>query len=132
MRLPRWVHTFHAESACALRERFAPVTDESELSTVADEPSQEDFDAADEEEPQVGARDVLVRVLKIVGVLLVIVALLLYFVVPVSSVSFHWRRLGPVMRTIPLAPERRSSPKVSVSEATGAAWSRVGSSSRIS
>jgi hypothetical protein len=123
---------FLAESAVALRERFAPVTDESELRTVADEPSQEDFDAADEEEPQAGTREVLVKVLKVVGVLLVILALLLYFVVPVSSVSFHWRRLGPELRTIPLAPERRSSPKMSVSKATGAARSGFGPASRIS
>jgi hypothetical protein len=108
------------------------VADESELPAVADEPSQEDFDAADEEAPQVGTREVLVRVLKVVGVLLVILALLLYFVVPVSSVSFPWRRLGPGMRTIPLAPERRSSPKVSVSKATSAAWSGFGPSARIS
>jgi hypothetical protein len=109
---------FRAERAAALQERSAPVTDDGELPAVADEPSQEDFEAVDEDEPQGGVKVVLLRVVKVVAVLLVIVALILYFAVPFSVVAFHyWRRPEPRVRTIPLAPEHRSSHKVVVSQA---------------
>ena len=89
------------------------MTDESDLWTVVDEPSMEDFEAAEEDEPQVGA-----RVLRVVGVLLVILALLLYFVAPFynffSSVPYHWLRPSTGTHAIPLAPEHKSSPKTSV------------------
>jgi hypothetical protein len=91
------------------------VTDESDLWTVVDEPSMEDFDAAEEEEPQAGARVVLIRILRVVGVLLVVLALVLYIVVPFYSsfwsVPYQWLRPNTGTHTIPLAPEHRSSPK---------------------
>jgi hypothetical protein len=95
------------------------VTDEREPLTVADEPSLEDFEAAEQEEPQVGAKAGLVRALRVAGVLLVVLALVLYyFVVPFSnvfsSVASHWRRPASGTRTIPLAPARRSSPSLHV------------------
>ena len=94
------------------------VTDGSDLWTVVDEPSVEDFRAAEEEEPQVGARSVLVRILRFVGVLLVILALLFYLVAPFynffSSVTYHWLRPNTGTHMIPLAPEHKSSPKTSV------------------
>jgi hypothetical protein len=115
LRLTQYGKCSHVERAVALQERSVTPTAEDELPTVADEPSQEDFDAADEEEPQDGAKAVLFKVLKVVAVLLVVVAVLLYLVVPLSVVTFHWRRPEPGVRTIPLAPEHKSRPKVSVS-----------------
>jgi len=89
------------------------VTDESDLGTARDEPSLDDFEAAEEDEPEAGARGAVHRILRLLGVLLVIVALLVYFAtVPLhyvfSSVPFHWRPSGGGTRTIPLAPEHRS------------------------
>lgn len=69
------------------------MTDASDLWTVADEPSMEDFEAAEEEEPQVGA-----RILRVVGVLLVILALLLYFVAPFYNFFSSLRRGWPRAR----------------------------------
>ncbi len=91
------------------------MTDASGLRTVVDEPSMEDFEAAEEEQPQVGARVVLIRILRVVGVLLVILALLLYFVAPFYnsfwSVRYQWLRPNTGTHTIPLAPEHKSNPK---------------------
>jgi hypothetical protein len=100
------------------RDRVAPVSDERELPTVVDEPSVEDFESAEDEQPPAGARVVLARVLRVVGVLLVVVALILYLVVPFNSgLSRAVRRLRLPdirLRTIPLAPEQENAPKLPV------------------
>ena len=97
-------------------ENGASVTDESEQPTFEDEPSVEDFEAAEQEPPPAGLKVAVVRILRLVGVLLVIVALLLYFVVPFNtafrSVLHRLRLPGGWMRTIPLAPEPPSHPKL--------------------
>jgi hypothetical protein len=97
---------------------LALVTDDHDLGTTVEEPSAEDFEAAAEEEPQVGARVVLVRILKSVGVLFVILALLLYFVIPFYStfrrVQDDWRRPNTEIRQIPVAPEPTSTPRLRV------------------
>jgi hypothetical protein len=94
------------------------MADEDDLGTDADEPSPEDFAAAEQEEPQAGARVVRFRFLRLVGVLLVVLALVLYFAVPVSHVfphvSFGWRRPNTGIHSLPTAPEPTSSPKISV------------------
>lgn len=94
------------------------VTDASGLWTVLDEPSLEDFEAAENEEVHAGTRGVLVRILRVVVVLLVISALLLYFVVPFGNVfnstTYRWLRPNAGTHTIPLAPEQPSSPKLPV------------------
>ena len=92
------------------------VTGENGPWTVLEEPSWEDFDAAEEEEPKARARAVLVRILRIVGVLLVIVALLLYFIAPFNNIfgsaPIRWFRPDTGTRPIPLAPAPKTSPKL--------------------
>jgi len=92
------------------------VTDERDVEADVDEPSLEDFAAAEDESPQVGTRAVLVRILRTLGVLFVIVALLAYLVVPVRTfviqVVHDLGRPNTEMRTIPLAPEPTSSPVI--------------------
>ncbi len=94
------------------------MADGSDPWDLSDEPSMEDFEAAEDEQPPVGARVALVRTLKTVGVLLVIVALLLYFVVPFNNaLSDVLRRVRiPSIRlhTIPLAPEPTTIPTLPV------------------
>jgi hypothetical protein len=96
----------------------ALVTDESDLGTPVDEPSLEDFEEAEHEEPQAGARVVLFRILRTVGVVLVVLALVVYFAVPVSSFFVHvthdWQRPSTGIHAIPVAPEPTSSPETSV------------------
>jgi hypothetical protein len=94
------------------------VTGEGDLWTDANEPSPDDFEAADEARPPVGPRAVLFGALRAAGLLLVIVALLLYFVVPfrsvVSSVVYRLRLPSPKIHTLPLAPQREAAPKLPV------------------
>ena len=84
--------------------------------TAPDEPSTEDFEAAGEEVPALGPRAVLARIVRTVGVLFLVVALLLYFVAPFRSAFIgvlHQLRLPiPKLQSIPLAPEPRSNPKL--------------------
>ena len=94
------------------------------------EPCVEDFDAADEVQPKVGAKTTVFRILRLVASLLVILALLFYFVVPFNnifgSMPFHWRGPGTGLRAIPLAPQRKSSPKqLSLSPRDGSALGYV-------
>jgi hypothetical protein len=85
------------------------------LWTDADEPSPDDFEAA-EEEPQAGARMILVRILRLVGVLFLILALLLYFVAPfrvaVIGALRELRLQSPKLQQIPLAPEPKDNPRL--------------------
>jgi hypothetical protein len=94
------------------------MADEDDHGTDADEPSLEDFAAAEQEEPQAGARVVRFRFLRRVGVLFVVLALIVYFAVPVTYIfthgSFGWRRPGTGIHSLPTAPEPTSSPKISV------------------
>jgi hypothetical protein len=96
----------------------ALVTDGSDLGADADEPSLEDFAAAEQEEPRAGARVALRRTLMAVGVLFVVLALVLYFAVPVTYIFGHvsriWRRPSIGIHRLPIAPEPMSSPKISV------------------
>ena len=93
-----------------MRERCALVTDDSDLRAFADEPSIEDFEAADEEEQRTGVRAILFRILRVAAVMLVIAALLVYFIVPFNNMFFNvpyrlrWPR--PWTHPIPVAPER--------------------------
>ncbi len=98
-----------------MRESFALVADENHLWAVEDEPSIEDFEAAEEEEQQVGRSAVRFRILRVVGVLFVVLALVFYLVVPANSL---FRRLAPRLRLptirsrpIPNAPEHKGNPK---------------------
>jgi hypothetical protein len=97
---------------------LALVTDDHDLGTTVEEPSAEDFEAAAEEEPQVGARPVLVRILKAVGALFVVLALLLYLIVPFYSTfrraQDDWGRPNTGIRQIPVAPEPTSTPGLRV------------------
>jgi hypothetical protein len=91
------------------------MSDENDLWMVGDEPSLEDFEAAEEEESRAGTRPVLVRILRVVGVVLVIVALLFYFVVPFRNVlrrvPIRWRLPGTGTQPIPIAPQHEDNPK---------------------
>jgi hypothetical protein len=90
------------------------VTEDHDFETTPEEPSAEDFEAAAEERPQVRTSSVLVRILKAVGALFVVIALLLYLVVPFydmfRGVPYDWRRPLPNVRPIPVAPEPTSAP----------------------
>jgi hypothetical protein len=90
------------------------VTGEDELWTGPDDPPIEDFAADEEDEPQAGTRSVFVGTVRLVLVLLIVLALLVYFVVPFNSlftaVPRNWRLPGTGTRTIPLAPEHKGNP----------------------
>jgi hypothetical protein len=91
------------------------MSDENNLWMAGDEPSPEDFEAAEEEELRAGTRPVLLRLLRVVGVLLVITALLFYFVVPfrgvLSRVKVRWRLPSTGTQPIPIAPQHKDNPK---------------------
>lgn len=92
------------------------MTDEFDYLTAYEEPSAEDFEAAEEEEElQAGGRTVRFRILRAVGILIVILALVLYLVVPYGNLITigRFRLRLPTIRTrpIPLAPEHKSPPK---------------------
>lgn len=101
---------------CTRARTAGLVTDEQGLWTVLVEPSAADFDEPEEDELQPAARRVLLRILRVGLVLLLVVALLLYFVVPLgnifTSVPEYLQRLRTGTHTIPLAPQHRSSPKL--------------------
>ncbi len=90
------------------------MSDDHDLGPTVEEPSAEDFEAAAEERPQVGVRSVLVRILKSIGVLFVVLALLIYLVVPlyhtIKSVPYGRPTPSPGTRQIPVAPEPTSTP----------------------
>ena len=94
------------------------MTDERDPSTASDEPSPEEFAVDADEDLQLARRRARVGVVRVIVTLLVVVALLLYFITPFnnvfSSAPFHWLRQGSGTRPIPLAPEQRSSPKLPV------------------
>lgn len=90
------------------------MSDDHDLGRTAEEPSAEDFEAAAEERPRAGVGSVLVRILKSVGVLFVVLALLVYFAIPYYN-AFEGVPRGrpgphPGTRPIPLAPEPTSTP----------------------
>jgi hypothetical protein len=88
---------------------------DNDLWTAADEPSPDDFEAA-EEEPEPVAGTIAVRILRLVGVLFLILALLLYFVAPfrvaVIGALRELRLPSPKLQQIPLAPEPKDNPKL--------------------
>jgi hypothetical protein len=94
------------------------VTDENDLWADDEEPSLEDFfaDEYDEQPPSPWAP--VLRALRVVGTLVLVVALLLYFVVPFRTAILeawsHWRPPVVRMRTIPLAPEPTGTVKLRV------------------
>ena len=92
--------------------------DERDLWITADEPSPEEFEAAEEEPRPAGPRVMLRRILRLLGVLVLIFALLLYFVVPFRNVVIDaMRQMNlpvPRLQSIPLAPEPTSTPKLPV------------------
>ena len=94
------------------------MTDDRDFSVIADQPSSTEFEDTEDEDGQVAERPRRSRVVKLVVTLLVVVALLLYFITPFNSVfssaPFHWLRQGSGTRPIPLAPEQRTSPKLPV------------------
>jgi len=80
---------------------------------AADEPSPEEFRAA-EADLQVAQVSRLGRVVRMVGVLFLVLALLAYFATPygriVTTQAYRWLKLPPQTHTIPLAPEHRAGP----------------------
>ena len=92
------------------------MTDDGDAWADEDEPSLEDFEAADQDGD--GARPVTVRVLRAVVVMLVIVAMLLYFAGPFynvfDSAPFRWLRPSTGTHPIPLAPEHENPPMLDV------------------
>jgi hypothetical protein len=93
------------------------VTDDNDLWTTEDEPLPEDFEIPEDEVPlRTGTR--LAKVLRLLGVLLLITALLLYFVVPFNNffvgATYHWMRPDLKVRPIPAAPRPSTSPPLRV------------------
>jgi hypothetical protein len=88
--------------------------DGDDLRTTAEEPSAEDFQAAEEELPPRGVRSALVRILTSVGIVFVVVALLVYIVVPfyitLRGAAYDSPRPRSGIRQIPVAPEPTSAP----------------------
>jgi hypothetical protein len=83
---------------------------------LAREPSAEDFEAAEAEQAHRGVRAIVLRTLWRLVALLIVIALLAYFIVPFngffgSSLYHRWHQINP-LRTIPLAPRRESLPKL--------------------
>lgn len=93
------------------------MNDERDLWTpLAREPSAAEFEAAEAEHRQRSVRKVVLRTLWRLAALLVVVALLAYFIVPFngflgSSLKHEWHRLDHML-VIPLAPQPVSPPKV--------------------
>ena len=81
------------------------------------EPSAEDFEAAEHEEPRPGPASIVFRALRIVLVMVVIAAMLVYFATPLNNIFravpyYHWLHPDSGTRTIPLAPHDAPSPKI--------------------
>ena len=88
------------------------VPDEDAFHLVADEPSIEDFEAPIEEDQRSGPRRAFFKVLRLLGTLLVIAALLVYFIPPLNSAirsvpSLLMRPHRGIQR-IPLVPEPKT------------------------
>jgi hypothetical protein len=91
------------------------MADEDDFISDADEPSPEDFEADEHVEPPGGARAVVFRVLRVAGVLILILALLLYFVVPFRVVALRvLDQLRTPLQSVPLAPHPKSNPSLPV------------------
>jgi len=75
-----------------------------------------DLAAAAQEEPEDGTGRSRFRVVRLIGTLIVILALLLYFIAPFNnafrSVPYRWFRPDSGTRPIPLAPVPKSNPKL--------------------
>jgi len=87
------------------------VTDDDSSPPVADEPSDEDFEAPAEEDPASRARLTFFRVLRLLGTLLIILALLVYFIPPFRSVIVSVPSLlrpNRGIQPIPLVPEPKT------------------------
>ena len=89
--------------------------DEDELWSLSDEPSEVDFEVAEEEIASAPRRS-FVRYFRVVIALLVAVALLAYYVPPfrrvVTEVPLRWLRQQ--IAPIPVAPPRSTSPTLGV------------------
>ena len=92
------------------------MADGSDNRPTADGPCIDDFWAADDQEDEARRGSLMSRVLTAALVLLLIAALIAYFVVPFNnffgSVTYHLWHPNTGVHTIPLAPERRSNPKL--------------------
>ena len=81
-----------------------------------DEPSPDEFEAAEEEQAKPTARFFIFRILKLAVALLLVAALLVYFATPFTnifgSVPYRWLHPNTGIHTIPLAPPQKSNPKL--------------------
>ena len=103
--------------AALLRERCAPVNDDRDLwMPLADEPSAEEFEAAETEQPQRGAVAIVLRTLWRLVALLIVVALLAYFILPFNgffgSAPYHRHFPSNPLHSIPLAPRHDGPSKL--------------------
>ncbi|MDR3685651.1 MAG: hypothetical protein P4L93_01650 [Coriobacteriia bacterium] len=84
--------------------------------TVLDEPSAEEFEAAEEELAKPSARSIVFRFLKLVVALLLVAALVVYFATPFinvfGSAPYRWLHRNSGIQTIPVAPAPKSNPKL--------------------
>ncbi|NTU72123.1 MAG: hypothetical protein HGB10_09940 [Coriobacteriia bacterium] len=82
------------------------------------EPSWEEFEAAEDDGPPLWHERPLFRFLWRVVAVVLIVALLLYFIVPIGGfMGSMWERVRPTLerlQVIPLAPEPVTPPKTQV------------------
>ena len=92
------------------------MSDEADRRPALDAPSEAEFEAAKEELAGRGP-SLFVRVLRAIAALIVIAALLFYFVEPFRSVltviPLPWRSPDSGARPIPLAPTPKTSPRQS-------------------
>lgn len=93
-----------------------PVPHGSATWTILDEPSDDEFEAADEERSQVGVQGIVFQIIRRAVALLLVVALALYFATPFTnffgSVTYSWRHPGSGIHAIPLAPPPKTNPKL--------------------
>ena len=99
-----------------LRERIVAVTGEQAHWTILDEPSPDEFEAAEEELAKPSAGVIVWRIVRLAVALLLVAALLVYFVTPFTnifgSVPFRWMHPNTGIHTIPLAPPQKANPKL--------------------
>jgi hypothetical protein len=100
-----------------LRERSAVVTDENGHWSAEHEPSLEEFEAP-EDEVTSRTSSPLARVLRLVGVLILITALLMYFVTPFNNffttTTYYLMHPDVKVHPIPAAPKPQASPRFRV------------------
>ena len=94
------------------------MTNQTPTWTILDEPSPDEFEAAEEELAKPSAGVIVWRIVRLAVALLLVAALLVYFVTPFTnifgSVPYRWMHPNTGIHSIPIAPQQKSNPKLPV------------------